>query len=83
MFNVYNYSNKQDLSYLRWCIDEESDLLMVKKIFHKMNDKKNFSTDDILELILKNPDISKINKDVKTNQGYEKSLSQDKLVHRE
>ena len=56
---------------------------MVKKIFHKMNDKKNFSTDDILELILKNPDISKINKDVKTNQGYEKSLSQDKLVHRE
>ena len=83
LFNVYNYSNKQDLSYLRWCIDEESDLLMVKKIFHKMNDKKNFSTDDILELILKNPDISKINKDVKTNQGYEKSLSHDKLVHRE
>ena len=83
LFKVYNYKNKQDLSNLRWCIDEEGDLLMVKQIFHEMGNKQFFSTDDIIELISKNPRIAEINKNIKSNEGYKKSLENDRLIKQE
>ena len=83
LFKVYNYKNKQDLSNLRWCIDEEDDLLMVKQIFHEMGNKQFFSTDDIIELISKNPRIAETNRKIKTNEGYKKSLKNDKLIKQE
>ena len=83
LFKVYNYKNKQDLSNLRWCIDEEDDLLMVKQIFHEMGTKQFFSTDDIIELVSKNPRIAETNRKIKTNEGYKKSLKNDKLIKQE
>ena len=83
LFRVYNYRNKQDLSNLRWCVDEEDDLLMVKQIFHEMITEQFFSTADIIDLISKNPKIAEINKNIKTNEGYKKSLKKDKLAKQE
>ena len=83
LFRVYNYRNKQDLSNLRWCVDEEDDLLMVKQIFHEMNTEQFFSTADIIDLVSKNPKIAEINKNIKTNEGYKKSLKKDKLIKQE
>lgn len=80
LFNVYNYKNKENLSKLRWCVDEEKDLLMIKHIFQEMRPELYFSTEDIIELVSKNPKISKINNEFKTNEGYKKSLKNDKLV---
>ena len=83
LFRVYNYRNKQDLSNLRWCVDEEDDLLMVKQIFHEMITEQFFSTADIIDLVSKNPKIAEINKNIKTNEGYKKSLKKDKLIKQE
>ena len=83
LFRVYNYRNKQDLSNLRWCVDEEDDLLMVKQIFHEMITEQFFSTADIIDLVSKNPKIAEINKNTKTNEGYKKSLKKDKLIKQE
>ena len=83
LFKVYNYKNKQDLSNLRWCVDEEDDLLMVKQIFHEMGTKQFFSTSDIIELISNNPKIAEINKNIKSNEGYKKSLENDRLIKQE
>lgn len=79
-FRVYNYKNKQNLSNLRWCVDEEDDLIMIRKIFQEMRPNQFFSTDDALKIILKRPDISKINSGIMTNEGYEKSLKNDRIV---
>ena len=79
-FRIYNYKNKQNLSNLRWCVDEEDDLIMIRKIFQEMRPNQFFSTDDALKIILKRPDISKINSGIMTNEGYEKSLKDDRIV---
>ena len=79
-FRMYNYKNKQNLSNLRWCVDEEDDLIMIRKIFQEMRPNQFFSTDDALKIILKRPDISKINSGIMTNEGYEKSLKNDRIV---
>ena len=83
LFNVYNYKNKEDLSKLRLCVDEEKDLLLIKQIFQEMRPELFFSTEDIIELISKNPKISEINNEFKTNEGYKKSLKNDKLIKKE
>ena len=79
-FRVYNYKNKQNLSNLRWCVDEEDDLIMIRKIFQEMRPNQFFSTDDALKIISKRSDISKINSGIRTNEGYEKSLKDDRIV---
>jgi len=79
-FRIHNYKNKQNLSNLRWCVDEEDDLIMIRKIFQEMRPNQFFSTDDALKIILKRPDISKINSGIMTNEGYEKSLKNDRIV---
>ena len=79
-FRIYNYKNKQNLSNLRWCVDEEDDLIMVKRIFQEMKPNQFFSTDDVLKIILEKPDISKINSGIATNEGYKKSLQNDRIV---
>ena len=79
-FRIHNYKNKQNLSNLRWCVDEEDDLIMIRKIFQEMRPNQFFSTDDALKIILKRPDISKINSGIMTNEGYEKSLKDDRIV---
>ena len=48
-----------------------------------MGNKQFFSTDDIIELISKNPRIAEINKNIKSNEGYKKSLENDKLIKQE
>ena len=45
-----------------------------------MRPNQFFSTDDALKIILKRPDISKINSGIMTNEGYEKSLKNDRIV---
>ena len=79
-FKLYNYKNNQNLSNLRWCVDEEVDLIMIKKIFQEMRPNQYFSTNDVLKIISKNPEIPKINNKIRTNEGYEKSLKNDKIV---
>ena len=48
-----------------------------------MGNKQFFSTDDIIELVSKNPRIAETNRKIKTNEGYKKSLKNDKLIKQE
>ena len=45
-----------------------------------MRPNQYFSTNDVLKIISKNPEIPKINNKIRTNEGYEKSLKNDKIV---
>ena len=80
MFKIFSYTNDVNLSHFRWCLDEESDYKMIQKIFYELKPKKFFTTKDILNLLEKNPEISKINSGIITNEGYLNSVKNDKKI---
>jgi len=80
-FKLVNVENKVDLSSKRWTLDEEMDFILIKEILEKLyNKNKNFSMKDILDLLKKNPELEKINKGIARNEGYQKSLKEDRRV---
>lgn len=77
IFRVYNFENNEDLSYMRWTLDTEDDYQFMKKIYSFFEDKDNFSMEEVLECISKNPEITKINQGHIRNEGYLKSLKEE------
>lgn len=79
-FKLYNFQNKNDLSHMRWCVDEKEDLIFVKKIFEKFRPKSIFSMEEILNVINNEPKLLDINSGIIRDEGYLKSLKNDKKI---
>jgi len=79
-FKIFNYENKKNLAFLRWTVDEESDLLFVRKIYEKMKPNNIFTTQQILNLINEFPELSQINKGIKRNEGWKHAYDLDKEI---
>ena len=60
-FTIGNFKQENNQSGYRWTVDYEEDLEFVRVIANNIS-KNPILTDDIIELIEKNPDIIKINK---------------------
>jgi len=78
MFKIYNMEYSENISHLRWTIDRKEDLILVREIISKIK-KRPILMQDILELFSKEPDLININKDHIIDEGYLKSLEEDKL----
>ena len=76
-FKIFNYTHNSDLSSLRWCLDDESDLKFIRAIYKKMTPKNIFSIYDILKILKKYPSLTKINCDLKRNSSYFSLLKKD------
>jgi spore coat polysaccharide biosynthesis protein SpsF len=73
-FKRINYSHTPDLSYYRWTVDEPEDFDLINKIYQTLYLKKpNFKLVDILNLIRKEPELTKINQHILRNEGLIKS----------
>jgi spore coat polysaccharide biosynthesis protein SpsF (cytidylyltransferase family) len=78
-FNNGIFEPTRDLSYLRWTVDEPEDFVLVKKIYQALyEDNPLFLTDDILNLLERQPELTKINNCFIRNEGLENSLKEDK-----
>jgi spore coat polysaccharide biosynthesis protein SpsF len=78
-FKIYTVNCKKNLSSMRWTVDEESDLKFIREVYKRINkNNKIFHMRDILEVLKKNPELMKINNGIKNDEGYFKSLSEDK-----
>jgi len=75
-FRIFNFTNNEDISYLRWTLDYKIDLELIKNIISKI-DTRPIYMKDILELFKSEPDLKKINQDHKPNEGYMRSLKED------
>ena len=75
-FRIFNFTNSEDISHLRWTLDYDSDLKLIKTIISKINTRP-IHMSDILELFKNEPDLKKINQNHKPNEGYMKSLKND------
>ena len=72
-----NFANSIDQSDIRYAVDRYEDLLLVKKIFSKIQ-KRPILMQDILELFERETSLFDINKDVDHDEGYNKSIKYDK-----
>jgi len=78
--HVFNLKN--DLSHFRWTVDEERDLRFVREVYNRLYlNESMFYTDDVLKLLAREPDLIDINMGIIRNEGYQKSLQKDELIH--
>jgi spore coat polysaccharide biosynthesis protein SpsF (cytidylyltransferase family) len=76
-FKIFNVEYSENLSHLRWTVDKKNDFELVSNIISKI-DKQPILMDDILKLFEQEPKFPKINQDYVLNEGYLKSLNEDK-----
>jgi len=66
LFTIKNYANETDLSSYRWTVDTAEDFRLIEEIYNSLYQKdKIFLFKDILQLIEKHPELTKINQDIK------------------
>ena len=79
-FLIGNVSWESGLDYstsLRWTLDYMEDFLFIKTVYESLySDNPNFTIDDVLNLIIKNPEISEINKKYVGKYWYENHLDE-------
>jgi spore coat polysaccharide biosynthesis protein SpsF len=73
-------SNKKNLSHLRFTIDYKDDLKFLRAIFSKLKNKENIDLNQILKILERYPELIKINASHKRNEGYRKSIKNDKII---
>lgn len=72
------FKNDRDLSHHRWTVDEPADFEFVKQVYEALyQDKPDFTTADILNLLEAKPELCQINYDIVHGAGYLKSLEED------
>lgn len=65
-FKVHIMKNEKDLSHLRWTVDEDKDLKLVREIYKRLcGEGEMFLMEDILKLLEKEPQLTEINKMVR------------------
>lgn len=80
-FRLSNVKSRKNLSHIRITVDKKNDLKFVREIFsHLPKNKKRFTIKDIEKIITSNPNLLKINNNIKFDEGYQKSLKKDNLV---
>lgn len=72
LFKILNISNHKNLSGLRWTLDTEEDFLMTRQIYSLLykDDSSIFYMDDILDLLERFPEISRMNLGVTRSEMY-------------
>ncbi len=77
IFRIGNLTHEKDLSHLRWTVDRKSDIEFVRTVISKIK-KRPILLNDIISLLLKEPELIEINKKFIIDEGYHKSLKIDK-----
>lgn len=79
-FRLAQLVAREDRSALRWTVDTPNDLAFVRAIYAALYPMDpEFGTDAILSLLERDPDLSLINGGQVRNEGYARSLREDRL----
>ncbi len=80
-FRICKIHCENDLSKMRWTVDDERDLTLVSAIYDGIGGEgRIFHMDEILRFLETNPSLLRINADIGRNEGYARSLKEDKAV---
>lgn len=79
-FKLVSVENETDLSDRRWTLDRSEDFEFIKAILESLYPANPaFRMEEVLKLLRENPSLKNINKDIARNEGYLKSLKEDRL----
>jgi spore coat polysaccharide biosynthesis protein SpsF (cytidylyltransferase family) len=80
IFSVKSLHGDFDLSSHRWTIDERRDYEFLNAVAMRLAEKGQFGyLREIIDLMAEEPELLKINTDIRRNAGLEKSLLQNPL----
>ena len=68
-FNIETKRNNEDLSALRWTVDEPNDFKVIEKVFQHFHPCLNFSWHDVLDLQHQQPNLFNLNQNITRNEG--------------
>jgi len=81
IFRIGNYSSLQDYSKFRWTLDNIEDYEFLKILYKNLYKENNFIRwQDVIEFIKNHSNILKLNAHLERNEGYIKSLNEDKKI---
>jgi spore coat polysaccharide biosynthesis protein SpsF len=73
-FRVRLVNHVPDYGHLRWTVDTQVDLELVREIYRRFNNLGNFSWQDVLDLFEREPDLARVNAAVR-HKHYQESES--------
>ncbi|MDD4286965.1 MAG: glycosyltransferase family protein [Candidatus Peribacteraceae bacterium] len=76
LFRIAHVTQKENLSVLRWTVDEPRDLAFVRAIFAELGNGA-FGQKEVLALLARKPELQTINEGITCNEGYKKSVNED------
>ena len=76
IFRILNIENKENLSHLRYTVDHQNDLELIREVIKNIKSRPIF-IEDIIELFKRKPDLIKMNESNIRDEGYLKSLKED------
>ena len=83
LFKIGNITYEKDFSHLRLTLDEKEDLILIRKIYKELYPKNPFfGLEQVLELFKRKPELIEINQHIKRDEGYLKSLKEDKIYEK-
>lgn len=78
IFKIQNYKYNENISYMRWSVDEKCDLEFIIEIYKKLYHEGNiFYIEDIIKILEKYPELMYMNRGIIRNEGYLISLGKD------
>lgn len=80
LFRIGSLKNEEDLSSLRWTVDEAKDLDFVRSVYRYLapNDVR---MNDVLSVLRQHPELQTMNEGISRNEGYAKSLKEDAIIN--
>lgn len=63
-FNLKDFTNTEDFSNLRWTVDRQKDLIVVRRIYSRLPADRFLSWREIVKLVYREPELLTINSDV-------------------
>jgi spore coat polysaccharide biosynthesis protein SpsF (cytidylyltransferase family) len=79
-FRISILNKFKGLNHYRWTLDEPRDLIFLQSVFERLQrpDGRPFLTQDLLDLLDREPELMQINNSIVRNEGLIKSLAKDK-----
>ncbi|MBV0914159.1 aminotransferase class III-fold pyridoxal phosphate-dependent enzyme [Anianabacter salinae] len=80
-FTTHNVSHAEDLSALRWTVDEQHDLNVIRNVVDAFAPRTDFTWTEVLELTRQRPDLFKANAFITRNEGADMGRGQKHWKH--
>lgn len=79
LFQIKNVAHEEDLSNMRWTVDEPQDLEFMRAVYNRL-ENSSLGMADVLAVLERCPALLEISAGIGRNEGYQKSLREDQLV---